>query len=88
MWIPRDTEELVKAVQDGILTETETFDAKSQMDDNATETAKDIAAMANYGGVIIYGINEDDNKRLTHLTPVQLVNFEGKILGSVSFSNP
>jgi hypothetical protein len=78
MWIPKDEAEIWQALADGSLTETATFDAKRELSTNK-EIAKDIAAMANDGGVIIYGIGEDDNKQLTVSNPIPLKDVPEKI---------
>jgi hypothetical protein len=72
MWIPKTEDEIIRAVSSGSLEESTTFDAKESLPDKNVEIAKDIAAMCNDGGVIIYGIGEDENKRLTRLTPVPI----------------
>jgi len=36
------------------------------------DIAKDVAAMANNGGVLVYGIDEDEHKRPTILAPIAL----------------
>ncbi len=66
-------------VRTGTLFETASLDGKGMMDDNTRETAKDIAAMANEGGVILYGISSDEKKRLTIESPVEFFGFEDKI---------
>ena len=74
MWIPKNEEELVAVVTSGDLTEGPTFEAKREIGHkNNKEIAKDICAMTIDGGVIIYGIAEDDeHKRLTQLAPFEL----------------
>lgn len=86
MWMPKTEEEIVTAVTSGSLEETTIFDAKREIDSKNAETAKDIAAMATDGGVIIYGIAEDDNKRPTILTPIQLAGQPEKITSIVRSS--
>ncbi len=72
MWIPKSEEEIEKAVNSDALEETAIFDAKVALPSKNIEIAKDIAAMSNDGGVIIYGIGEDENKRLKILSPFVL----------------
>ncbi len=79
MWIPKTEAEIVSVVQSGSLQETATFDAKRQISSNSAEIAKDIAAMTNDGGVIIYGIGEDAQQRLTALSPVELAGQSERI---------
>ena len=71
MWLPKTETEIIKVVQSGSLEETAIFDAKEELSKNS-EIAKDIAAMANDGGVIIYGIGEDEHGRITRLTPLSI----------------
>ena len=72
MWLPKTEKEIIDAVTSRSLEESTTFDAKKELSGKNSEIAKDIAAMANDGGVIIYGIGEDDNKRLSILSPISL----------------
>ncbi len=73
MWIPRTEEEIVDAINRISLEETSTFDAKREIPAKNTETAKDVSAMANSaGGVLLYGVGEDQNRRLTILNPTPL----------------
>lgn len=70
MWIPRTEQEIIDAVNTILLEETSTFDAKREIPAKNTETAKDVSAMANSaGGVLLYGVGEDQNRRLTILNP-------------------
>src|SRR5687767_8153212 len=70
MWIPQTEEEIVDAVKRISFEETSTFDAKREIPSKNTETAKDVSAMANSaGGVLLYGVGEDQNRRLTNLNP-------------------
>lgn len=71
MWLPKTEADIIGAVTSGALQESAIFDAKEQISKNS-EIAKDIAAMANDGGVIIYGIGEDENGQITRLTPLSL----------------
>jgi hypothetical protein len=72
MWLPKTEKEIIEVVNSGSLNETSNFDAKKEISTKSQEIAKDIASMANDGGVIIYGIGEDENKRLTILNPISL----------------
>lgn len=71
MWLPKTEVEIVQAVQSGALEESAIFDAKEQLSKNS-EIAKDIAAMATDGGVIIYGLGQDEHGRVNQLTPISL----------------
>ncbi len=78
MWPPETESDIIQAVTEASLEETTAFDAKSLPTKNV-EIAKDIAAMCNDGGMIIYGISEDENKRLTQLTPFPIKGLEERI---------
>lgn len=79
MWIPRTVEELERSVEAGDLQETATLDFKAGPTVKSKDLAKDIAAFANYGGVIIFGIGEDEMERPTLLTPFPLGGVVEKI---------
>ena len=79
MWIPKNTGEILDAVASGALEEGLTFDAKREVGNNSKEIAKDIAAMANDGGILIYGIDEDEHGRVRVLNPIPLANTAEKI---------
>jgi hypothetical protein len=83
MWIPTNEEEIVKVVMSGSLEESAIFDAKKELPSKNQEIAKDIAAMANDGGVIIYGIDEDEHGRPTILNPIPLKNQAERITSIV-----
>lgn len=72
MWVPEDEEEIVAAVENRSLEETSVFDAKLDLPPKNVDIAKDVAAMANDGGVLLIGIGEDEKKQLTVLNPVTL----------------
>lgn len=90
MWIPTSVEEIERVVQSGNLNESETFDAKKELPskNQNKDIAKDIVAMANDGGVLLYGIDEDANGRPTVLNPILLdgaaERIQNVILTSVS----
>lgn len=72
MWMPKTESEIIQAVQSGSVEESAIFDAKEALPTKNQEIAKDIAAMANDGGVIIYGIGEDEHGRVSRLSPISL----------------
>lgn len=72
MWIPKSEQEIIDAISNGSVNESSIFDAKRDLSSKNYEIAKDIAAMANDGGVIIYGLDEDDNGLVTELHPFPL----------------
>lgn len=74
MWIPKTAEEVKTAAKAGELAETPTFDAKAELPTpkkNAS-LAIDVAAMTTDGGVLIYGIAEDDDGQPTIPEPIEL----------------
>ncbi|HEX4956143.1 MAG TPA: ATP-binding protein [Thermoanaerobaculia bacterium] len=74
MWIPKTVEELEGAVQRGEVEESATLDFKLKIPaaNKNRDTARDLAAMANDGGVLIYGVGEDSERRPTQLAPLTL----------------
>jgi hypothetical protein len=72
MWLPKTEADIIGAVTSGALEESAIFDAKEQLSKNS-EIAKDIAAMANDGGVLLYGIGEDDHGRISRLAPIAII---------------
>ena len=80
MWIPKDEQEIVSAMRNGSLEETLTFDAKREIPLKNIDTAKDVSALANTaGGVLLYGVDEDSDGRLTVLNPIILENQRERI---------
>ena len=72
MWIPTSEREIAGALNAG-LDETLTLEVKRELPVKAknVDVAIDVSAMANEaGGVIVYGISEDANKRLDALSPI------------------
>jgi hypothetical protein len=74
MWIPKSADEIEQAVQAKNVEEGPTFDAKKELPAQGKnkDIAKDVAAMANDSGVLVYGIDEDEHGRATVLTPILL----------------
>jgi hypothetical protein len=74
VWIPTDAQEVSEAARAGRLTETPSFDAKADLpsENKNVELAKDVAAMATDGGVLLYGVAEDDNGQPTIPQPITL----------------
>lgn len=61
MWIPKNEAELLTRLQQGDLFESATFDVKREPHKKPFELAKDVAAMANDGGVLLLGVEEAVN---------------------------
>ncbi len=86
MWIPKTEDEIVNAVTSGALEESAIFDAKKELPSKNQEIAKDIAAMANDGGVLIYGIGEDAHDQPTILNPIPLTGQPERVTSIVQTS--
>ena len=74
MWIPRSAEEVEAAAKAGELAETPSFDAKADLPASKKNAALavDVAAMTADGGVLIYGVGEDDDGQPTIPKPIKL----------------
>ncbi len=74
MWIPESEGEIVEAITAGGLAETATFDAKAALpkQGRSKDLAIDVAAMANVGGTLLYGVSEDEHGTPSVLDPVDL----------------
>jgi schlafen family protein len=72
MWIPKSVTELEELIPQGIVEESATLDFKAELPHNSKELAKDVAAMANDGGVLVFGVGEDHHGQPTQLAPIAL----------------
>ncbi len=74
MWIPESEGEIVEAITAGGLAETATFDAKAALpkQGRSKDLAIDVAAMANVGGTLLFGVSEDEHGTPSVLNPVDL----------------
>lgn len=81
MWVPRDAQEIEQAVRGGLLEETSSFDAKEALPapKKNIDLAIDVAAMSTDGGLLLYGVGEDEEERLTRLTPIELAGSMDRI---------
>lgn len=81
MWIPKSEGEILAAIEAGDLTETATFDAKASLPakGKSRDLAIDVAAMANDGGTLLYGVGEDENRRPTIPTPFELAGARERV---------
>jgi hypothetical protein len=88
MWVPREAEELEAAVTSGDLEETPSFDGKRELPPSGRniDIAVDVAAMSTEGGSLIYGIDEDEDARLTVLAPIPLSGVGERISNVVATS--
>jgi len=74
MWFPGSEGEIVEAIKAAYLIETAIFDAKAALpnEGRSKDLAIDVAAMANDGGTLLYGVGEDEHGRPTILCPIDL----------------
>jgi hypothetical protein len=81
MWIPATEQELLAAIEAGDLVETATFDAKASLPakGKSKDLAIDVAAMANDGGTLLYGVGEDENRRPTVTQPFVLTGARERV---------
>jgi hypothetical protein len=89
MWLPESAEELERLAREDVLEETAAMDYKKELGKNK-EIAKDVAAMANDGGVICYGIGEDERGRPCCPEPIRVEGQPERIMNVVrtSISEP
>lgn len=89
MWVPRDVEEIEAAIARGDLEETSSFDGKADLPATPKKNidlAVDIAAMSTEGGTLLYGVDEDEHKRLTKRSPIVLAGADERIAQIVQTS--
>ena len=88
MWIPDDAQEIEEAARGGRLAETPSFDAKAELPPakKNIELAKDVAAMATDGGVLLYGIAEDEHRVPSLPAPIALPGAPERVSEIVSTS--
>jgi hypothetical protein len=81
MWVPTSEAAIRERAQAGDLTETAIFEGKRELPPAAKsrDLAIDVAALANEGGVILYGLGEDAEKRLIVLAPFPLAGVAERI---------
>jgi schlafen family protein len=81
VWVSRSEGDILAAIQAGNLIENAAFDAKAALPDKgrSKDLAKDVAAMANNGGVLLYGVGEDENHSPTVLKPFKLAGARERV---------
>jgi hypothetical protein len=81
MWIPTSEREILAAIAAGSLIETASFDAKVALPakGRSKDIAVDVAAMANDGGTLLYGVGEDEDGRLTIPKPFSLAGARERV---------
>jgi hypothetical protein len=80
-WVPTSAEEVERAVEAGSLVETHTFDAKRELPaaGRNRSLATDVAAMTVDGGVLLYGVGEDGEGRLSEKAPLELAGARERV---------
>jgi hypothetical protein len=88
VWIPTDAQEIDEAARGGQLVETPSFDAKAALPSakKNIDVAKDVAAMATDGGVLLYGVAEDEHGNPTVPEPFALKGAPERVSQIVSTS--
>ena len=88
MWVPRNAQEIEDAARGGRLIETPSFDAKADLPaaKKNIDVAKDVAAMGTDGGVLLYGVGEDENGNPTRPGPLALAGTADRVSQIVSTS--
>lgn len=78
MWVPASAGEVEAAVAGAWLVETATFDAKREVG-RSKDVAIDVCAMTVDGGVLLYGVGEDEDGRLAVLSPLDLAGLSERV---------
>jgi hypothetical protein len=81
VWIPESESEILAAIEARDLTETAAFDAKVALPakGKSKDLAIDVAAMANDGGTLLYGVGEDEDGRPTIPQPFGLAGARERV---------
>ena len=81
MWMPVTEQEILAAIEAGELLETASFDAKASLPakGKSKDLAIDVAAMANEGGTLLYGVGEDEDHRPTVPQPFGLAGARERV---------
>jgi hypothetical protein len=79
--MPASEQEILAALEAGSLIENATFDAKAALPDKgkSKDLAKDVAAMANNGGTLLYGVGEDEYGRPTVPKPFKIAGARERV---------
>jgi len=81
MWIPRSVDDIATAVTGRGIAETSQLDFKQGLPDKKSnaEIAVDVSAMTVDGGVLIYGVGEDEHEQPARLCPIELAGARERI---------
>ncbi len=78
MWIPKTEAEIRAVLASRELRETPGFDGKREIP-RSVDLATDVAAMAADGGVLLIGVDEDDQGILSVATPIDLAGARERV---------
>lgn len=84
-WWPQTAAELVAAHERGDLRESRHLECKRELPKKGDNIAKSAGGLANYGGVVIYGVAEESSGRFD-LTPIPLAGGKERVAQVVSSS--
>jgi hypothetical protein len=88
IWIPADASEVEAIAREGGLVETPAFDAKAALPvaKKNSSLAVDVAAMTTEGGLLLYGVGEDEDGVPNRPQPIELAGVAQRIDQIVSTS--
>jgi hypothetical protein len=89
MWVPKEVEDIERAIEAGTIRETSSLDGKRAVPSDKkklNDIAIDVAAMSTEGGSIVYGVGEDTNGDLTQRHPFALAGVADRINDVVNSS--
>lgn len=84
LWWPKSEQELLAAIEARELRETRWLEAKRGAPRDGEAIASDVAGMANHGGVIIYGVDEDKDRIIVGVSPFPLADESERLVQAVS----
>src|SRR5687767_12299532 len=81
MWIPRTAEELERAASEELLNEKARFEVKRELPASKknADLAVDVSALTVDGGLLIYGVDENEHGRPTVPAPIELAGARQRI---------
>lgn len=74
VWVPRTAGELERAAREGVLVERRRFEAKRELPaaGKNEDVAVQVASLTVDGGLLVYGLDEDEHERPSIPTPIDL----------------
>lgn len=81
VWFPRSAGELESAIRDAGMEETSQLEFKEALPSSKAnvDIAVDVSAMTVDGGVVVYGVGEDEHGRPSRLCPIELAGSRERI---------